>query len=37
MWEVPFIARPGLARLETAKGVPVGNPWNIAYLRKFYP
>jgi transposase InsO family protein len=41
MWEVPFkvthIARPGLARLETAEGVPVGNPWNIAHLRKFYP
>jgi hypothetical protein len=41
MWEVPFkvthIARPGSARLETAEGEPVGNPWNIAYLRKFYP
>jgi transposase InsO family protein len=41
MWEGPFkvthIARPGSARLETAEGVPVGNPWNIAHLRKFYP
>jgi hypothetical protein len=40
MWEGPFkvthIARPGSARLETAVGVPVGNPWNIAHLRKFY-
>jgi hypothetical protein len=40
MWEGPFkvthIARPSLARLETAEGVPVGNPWNIAHLRKFY-
>jgi hypothetical protein len=26
-----------LALLETAEGVPVGNPWNIAHLRKFYP
>jgi hypothetical protein len=36
MWEGPFkvthIARPGSARLETTKGVPVGNPWNIAHL-----
>jgi hypothetical protein len=36
MWEGPFkvmhIARPGSARLETAEGVPVGNPWNIAHL-----
>jgi hypothetical protein len=41
MWEGPFkvthITRPGSARLETAEGVPVGNPWNIAHLRKFYP
>jgi hypothetical protein len=41
MWEGPFkvthIARPGLARLETAEGVPMGNPWNIDLLRKFYP
>jgi hypothetical protein len=41
MWEGPFkvthIARPGLARLETAEGEPVGNPWNIAHLQKFYP
>jgi hypothetical protein len=41
MWEGPFkvmhIARPGSARLETAEGVPVGNPWNIAHLQKFYP
>jgi hypothetical protein len=41
MWEGPFkvtpIARPGSAQLETAEGVPVGNPWNIAHLRKFYP
>jgi hypothetical protein len=41
MWEGPFkvthIARPGSARLETTEGVPVGNPWNIAHLRKFYP
>jgi hypothetical protein len=41
MWEGPFkvmhIARPGSVRLETAEGVPVGNPWNIAHLRKFYP
>jgi hypothetical protein len=41
MWEGPFkvthIAKLGSARLETAEGVPVGNPWNIAHLRKFYP
>jgi hypothetical protein len=41
MWEGPFkvthIARPGSARLETAEGEPVGIPWNIAHLRKFYP
>jgi hypothetical protein len=41
MWEGPFkvthIAWPGSARLETAEGVPVGNPWNIAHLQKFYP
>jgi hypothetical protein len=41
MWEGPFkvthIARPGSVRLETAEGMPVGNPWNIAHLRKFYP
>jgi transposase InsO family protein len=41
MWEGPFkvthIARPGSARQETAEGMPVGNPWNIAHLRKFYP
>jgi hypothetical protein len=41
MWEGSFkvthIARPGSARLETAEGVPVGNPWNIAHLTKFYP
>jgi hypothetical protein len=41
MWEGPFkvthIARLGLARLETAESVPVGNPWNIAHLRNFYP
>jgi transposase InsO family protein len=40
-WEGPFkvthIARPGSAQLETAEGMPVGNPWNIAHLRKFYP
>jgi hypothetical protein len=40
MWEGPFkvthIARLGSARLETAEGVPVGNPWNLAHLRKFY-
>jgi hypothetical protein len=40
-WEGPFkvthIARPSSARPETAEGVPVGNPWNIAHLRKFYP
>jgi hypothetical protein len=41
MWEGPFkvmhIARPGSARLEIAEGMPVGNPWNIAHLQKFYP
>jgi hypothetical protein len=41
MWEGPFkvmnIARPGSAWLETAEGMPVGNPWIIAHLRKFYP
>jgi hypothetical protein len=41
MWEGPFkvthITRPGSAWLETAEGVPVGNPWNIAHLQKFYP
>jgi hypothetical protein len=41
MWEGPFkvmhIARPGSPRLKTVEGVPVGNPWNIAHLRKFYP
>jgi hypothetical protein len=40
MWEGPFkvthIARQGSARLETMEGVLVGNPWNIAHLRKFY-
>jgi hypothetical protein len=40
MWEGPFkvthIARPGSAWLETAEGMPMGNPWNIAHLRKFY-
>jgi hypothetical protein len=40
MWEGPFkvthIAGPGSARLETVEGVLVGNPWNIAHLRKFY-
>jgi hypothetical protein len=40
MWEGPFkvthFSRPGSARLETAEDVPVGNPWNIAHLRKFY-
>jgi hypothetical protein len=41
MWEGPFkvthISRPGSMWLETAKGVPVVNPWHIAHLRKFYP
>jgi hypothetical protein len=41
MWEGPFkvthIARLGSAWLETAEDVLVGNPWNIAHLRKFYP
>jgi hypothetical protein len=41
MWERPFkvthISRLGSARLETVEGIPVGNPWNIAHLRKFYP
>jgi hypothetical protein len=41
MWEGPFkvthIARPGSARLETVEGVPVGNLWNIAHMRNFYP
>jgi transposase InsO family protein len=41
MWEGPLkvthIARPGSTRLETAEGGPVGSPWNIAHLRKFYP
>jgi hypothetical protein len=41
MWEGPFkvthIARPGSARLEAAEGVPMGNLWNVAHLRKFYP
>jgi hypothetical protein len=41
MWKGPFkvthIARPGSAWLETAEGVPVGNPWNIAQMQKFYP
>jgi hypothetical protein len=41
IWEGPFkvthITRPGSARLETAEGVPVGNPWNIGNQRKFYP
>jgi hypothetical protein len=36
MWEGPFkvthIAKPGSAQLETAEGVLVGNPWNIAHL-----
>jgi hypothetical protein len=40
VWKGPFkvmhIARLSSARLETAEGVPVGNPWNIAHLRKFY-
>jgi transposase InsO family protein len=41
MWEGPFkvmhITRLGSTRMETIEGVPVGNPWNIAHLRKFYP
>jgi hypothetical protein len=41
MWEGPFkvthIARPGSAWLKTAEGITVGNLWNIAHLRKFYP
>jgi hypothetical protein len=41
MWKGPFkvthIARLGSARLETAEGMLVGNPWNIAHLQKFYP
>jgi hypothetical protein len=41
MWEGPFkvmhITRLGLVRLETVEGMLVGNPWNIAHLRKFYP
>jgi hypothetical protein len=41
MWEGPFkvthISRPSIARLETAEGIPVGNPWNISHFRKFYP
>jgi hypothetical protein len=41
MWEGPFkvthITRLGSAWLETAEGLPVGNPWNIDHLRKFYP
>jgi hypothetical protein len=40
-WEGPFKvthnAKPGSAWLETTEGIPVGNPWNIAHLRKFYP
>jgi hypothetical protein len=36
-FKVTHIARPGSARVETAEGVLVGNPWNIAHLRKFYP
>jgi hypothetical protein len=41
MWEGSFkvthITRPGSAWLETTEVVPVGNPGNIAHLRKFYP
>jgi hypothetical protein len=41
VWKGPFkvthIARLGSAWLETVEGVPMGNPWNIAHLRKFYP
>jgi hypothetical protein len=40
-WEGPFkvteICRPGCVRLATTGGVPLPNPWNIEYLRKFYP
>jgi hypothetical protein len=40
IWEGPFkvthIARPVSARLETVEDIHVGNPWNIAHLRKFY-
>jgi hypothetical protein len=36
IWEGPFkvthIVRPGSARLETRKGAPVGNPWDMAHL-----
>jgi hypothetical protein len=41
MWEGPFkvkhISMPGTTQLETVESVLVGNPWNIAHLRKFYP
>jgi transposase InsO family protein len=36
-FKVTHITRPGSARLETTEGVPVGNLWNIAHLRNFYP
>ena len=39
-WEGPFkvteVCRPGCVRLATEDGVPLPNPWNIEYLRKFY-
>jgi hypothetical protein len=36
-FKVMHIARPSSVWLETVEDVPVGNPWNIAHLRKFYP
>jgi hypothetical protein len=41
MWEGPLQGdahrQPGSAGVETAEGMPVGNPWNIGHLRRFYP
>jgi hypothetical protein len=40
-WESPLrvtqVYRPRCVRLATEDGEPLPNPWNIEYLRKFYP
>nr|CAE76060.1 B1248C03.19 [Oryza sativa Japonica Group]CAE76067.1 B1340F09.5 [Oryza sativa Japonica Group] len=41
MWEGPYrvigVPRPGSVRLATGDGTELPNPWNIEYLRRFYP
>jgi hypothetical protein len=40
-WEGPYrvtqVCRPECVRLATEEGEPMLCPWNIEYLRKFYP